>query len=136
MPELNDKRREAFAQERARGVKPTAAYAAAGYAPSRSGPNTVNRRADVVERVAELVVQLEALRKASLEETILAMLDLAAKADPMSAASLKEARNARLDAYRLSALVTPWEREAPPPRRMTTAEWVAEYAAYGAKVSQ
>jgi hypothetical protein len=130
MPELTNAAWEAAAQGHARGLTQQEACIAAGYsAKSNSAPARVFRRECVKARVAELVKQRGSLRAANLEETILAMLDLAAKTDLTTAAGVKEARAARLEAHRLNGLLaTKREAEAwTPPHVMTEAEWDAKY---------
>jgi hypothetical protein len=130
MPHLNNAGWEAFAQGLARGLSKKAAYGAAGFAAAASNaPTRLSRRECVKERVDELMAQQALLRKASLEETILALLDLASKTELKTAAGAKEARAARLEAWRLSGLLSQ-RREAEtwtPPREMTEAEWDAKY---------
>ena len=130
MPELNHAGREAFAQARARGHDPTAAYVAAGYSPGGGGPSRVSGRADVKARMAELRVGRDALRKASLEETVLAILDLATRGDQTTASGRREARTARLDAYRLNGLLAEERQSKSSISRylpLSHEDWMAEY---------
>jgi len=130
MPELKNAGWEASAQGYARGLSQQEACVAAGYSPkSNNTPSRVFCHECVKARIAELEAQHVSLREANLEETILAMLDLAANGDRKTAAGAKEARTARLEAWRLSGLLAA-RREAEawtPPREMTEAEWEAKY---------
>jgi hypothetical protein len=129
MPELKNAGWEAFAHGHARGLGAGEAHASAGYSVNAGAVWRLSRRRAVKARVAELVGQHATLRAANLEETILALLDLAARADPKIAAGAREARAARLEAWRLSGLLAQ-RREAEtwtPPREMTEAEWDAKY---------
>jgi len=130
MPQLKNPGWEASAQGYARGLSQQGACLAAGYSPkSNSAPGRIFSDEAVKARVAELARQHDLLREANLEETILAMLDLAATGDRTTAAGAKEARTARLEAHRLGALLAA-RREAQawtPPREMTEAEWEAKY---------
>ena len=119
MPELNNTGREAFAQAHARDNSGRGVCA----------PWRIYYRAGVKARIAELAKQHASLRQANLEETLLALLDLATRIDAKTAAGAKEARAARLEAHRLSGLLAS-VREAEtwtPPREMTEAEWEAKY---------
>jgi len=131
MSQLKNPGWEASAQGYARGLSQQEACIAAGYSPkSNSAPGRIFSDEGVKARVAELAKQHDSLRAANLEETILAMLDLAATCDRTTAAGAKEARAARLEAHRLSGvLATRREAQAwePMPREMTEAEWDAKY---------
>jgi hypothetical protein len=130
MPELKNPAWEAFAQGRARGLSLKGAYIAAGYsAKSSSGPASVHAHEEVKTRIEELVKQHALLHEANLEETIVALLDLAAKIDSTTAAGAKEARASRLEAHRLNGLLAARREDAAwtPPRQMTEAEWDAKY---------
>lgn len=130
MPQLKNAGWEAFAQACARGLSQKKAYVAAGYSEKSSGgPSGVYNHEAVKVRIAELEARNKSLRGANIEETILALLDLAAKTNTDAAAGAKEARAARLEAHRLNALLAA-KREAEswtPPREMTEAEWTAKY---------
>ena len=129
MPELENPGWEAFAQARARGVAVTQAWQAAGHKRSRGDRRRIGRTPQVNRRLAELHLQREALRKAHMEETIEALVAMAEGADLKTGVGLKEARAARLEAHRLSALLAR-RHEAEtwrPPRPMTEAEWDAKY---------
>ena len=69
------------------------------------------------------------LREARLEETILALLAMSTKVDLTTGAGLREARVARLEAYRLREQLD--ERRPPAAsmalRPMTESEWEAKY---------
>jgi hypothetical protein len=129
MPELQNPGWEAFAQALARGAAVTQAEQAAGGKRSRGARRRIARSPEVNHRVAELLVQREALRKARMEETIEALVAMADGADLKTGVGIKEARAARLEAHRLSALLARrQEAEAwRPPRPMTEAEWDAKY---------
>jgi alkylation response protein AidB-like acyl-CoA dehydrogenase len=120
---------EAFARGRARGLNMTNAYGEAGYKHSRGAGSRLNKNPLVQMRIAELLIQRDALREARLEETIVALVTLARGADPKNGAALREARAARLEAHRLGGLLTQRRKaetwEPPPP--MTEAEWEAKY---------
>jgi hypothetical protein len=53
MPALNNPRHESYAQERFRGLSPSAAYLRSGYR-NRSGASKLARHPEVVARIAEL----------------------------------------------------------------------------------
>ncbi len=129
MGDLENPGWEAFAQARVQGQTMTEAYLTAGYKPSRGAASRLNAKPPVRARIGELLIQREALRKARLEETIVALVAMADRADLTNGAGLKEARAARLEAHRLCALLTQRrETEAwTPPREMTEAEWDAKY---------
>jgi hypothetical protein len=119
MPELKNAGWEAFAQAHARGL---------GLRDARA-PWRLAYHQGVRARVADLARRHATLREANLEETILALLELATRIDPKIAAGAREARAARLEAWRLSRLLTA-RRAAEtwtPPREMTEAEWDARY---------
>ena len=129
MPELENPGWEAFAQARARGVAVTQAWQAAGVKRSRGARRRIERSPQINRRLAELLLQREALRKAQMEETIEALVAMAEGADLKTGVGIKEARAARLEAHRLSALLAR-RHEAEtwrPPRPMTEAEWDAKY---------
>jgi hypothetical protein len=129
MPELENPDWEAFVQARARGLAVTEAWRAAGHKRSRGDRRRLYRAPEVNRRLAELLVQREALRKAHMEETIEALVAMAEGADLKTGVGIKEARAARLEAHRLSALLAR-RHEAEtwaPPRPMTEAEWEAKY---------
>jgi hypothetical protein len=130
MPELKNPAWEAFAQAHARGLSQADAdLAVGGSARGAVAPWRVHKRRGVKARIAELVTQYATLREANLEETVLALLDLATRTDAKTAAGAKEARAARLEAHRLSGLLaaTREARAWTPPRPMTRAEWTATY---------
>jgi hypothetical protein len=127
MPELNNPRHEAFARAWTGGVNRRAARVAAGNSPG--GFDRVDQRPAFKARMVELRVGRDALSNAGLEKTILALLDLATTGDQTTAAARKEARAARLEAHRLSELLTR-RRETEsydPSRPMTEEEWDAKY---------
>jgi hypothetical protein len=132
LPPLIDPRHEAFAVARARGANRKAAYVEAGFAPHRSGGSKLAARTKVAARIAELEQEAEAMRQATVKETIVRLMGLAeACAALKSAAGLKEAREARLEASRLLDRL---ERESPRPpqpydKELTQEEWVALYGA-------
>jgi hypothetical protein len=129
MPELQNPVWEAFVQARARGSSVTEAWQGAGGERSRGDRRRIHRIPEVDRRLAELLVQREALRKAHMEETIGALVAMAEGADLKTGVGLREARAARLEAHRLSALLAR-RRDAEtwaPPRPMTEAEWEAKY---------
>ena len=131
MPELENPGWEAFVQGRVRGLTITDAYVAAGHKRSRGAANRLDRLPQVEKRLAERLIQRQALGKAQTEETIVALVAMAEGADLKSGAGIREARVARLEAHRLCELLTR-EREAEtwePPREMTEAEWEAKYGA-------
>ena len=118
MPDLNNPGWEAFAQGHAAG---NCAKGASAW--------RIHYRRGVKARIAELAKQHATLREANLEETLLALLGLASRTDPKTAAGAKEARASRLEAHRLGGLLVQ-RREAEawtPPREMTEAEWDAKY---------
>ena len=130
MPELKNPAWEAFAQGRARGLSLKGAYIAAGYsAKSSSGPASVYAHEEVKTRIDELVKQHALLHQANLEETIVALLDLAASIDSTTAAGAKEARASRLEAHRLKDLLAAKREDEAwtPPRQLTKDEWKAKY---------
>jgi hypothetical protein len=129
MPQLEHPDWEAFAQARARGETVTQAWRSAGGKRSRGDRRRIGRRPPLTRRLAELHLQREALRKAHMEETIEALVAMADGADLTTGVGIREARAARLEAHRLSALLArrhdaeTWA----PPRPMTEAEWDARY---------
>ena len=131
MSDLENPGWEAFVQERADGLNIIDAYVAAGHKRSRSAGSRVSKEPEVVKRLAELLIQREALCKARIEETIVALVAMAEGADLKSGAGIKEARAARLEAHRLNGLLAKRRAEEAwePPREMTEAEWVAKYGA-------
>jgi len=132
LPPLTDPRHEAFAVARARGANRTAAYVEAGFAPHRSGASKLAKKPKMTSRIAELDREGAMIRQASVKETIVHLIGLAeACATLKSAAGLKEARVARLEANRLFDRL---EREAQCPpqpydKELTQEEWVALYGA-------
>jgi hypothetical protein len=122
---------EAVAQARARGLDNTGAYAEAGFRGKGRGsaPGRVARRVEVVARIDFLAATATRLQQAGLEQTILALLDLAAETGAATAAAAKEARLARLEAYRLACALDEGRARAAlvPERELTEEEWVAKY---------
>jgi hypothetical protein len=130
MPPLPNQRHEDFAQGRARGLTQSAAYTLAGFAQNRGAGSRLEGRKAVKERVEELVAEAADIRKASLEATIIALLNSACIADELkTAVGVKEARLARLEAHRLAGQLAARCEAAAwiPPRAMTEAEWDAKY---------
>jgi NAD(P)-dependent dehydrogenase (short-subunit alcohol dehydrogenase family) len=128
MPQLKNARWEAFAQGHARGLNAAQARGAAGYS-ARGAQWRVCYSRGVKARIAELLAQHATLREAGLEETILALLDLATRTDAKTAAGAREARASRLEAHRLSGLLGTRRKAETwtPPPEMTEAEWDAKY---------
>ena len=129
MSDLENPGWEAFVQERADGLDITGAYVAAGHKRNRGAGSRVAKEPEVVKRLAQLLIQREALCKARLEETIAALVAMAEGADLKSGAGIKEARAARLEAHRLNGLLAKRREEEAwePPHVMTEAEWDAKY---------
>ncbi|HEY2050711.1 MAG TPA: hypothetical protein VGH03_15330 [Caulobacteraceae bacterium] len=100
---LADRRREAFARALAGGGSQNKAYVAAGYQPSRSAASRLANSAEVAARILALRAQANRAADADLEGAIVLLIDTAAHADLASAAGLREAREARLEALRLHA---------------------------------
>jgi hypothetical protein len=100
---LANPRREAFARSRAGGASRTRAYVEAGYRPSRPAASRLAKDPEVTARVAVIRAQAERAADAELEAAILVMLESAGRADLATAAGLREAREARLEARRLHA---------------------------------
>jgi hypothetical protein len=127
MPDLKNPRHEAIAREAAGGANRRAARVAAGYSPC--GFDRADHRPAFRSRTAELRVRRDALAGAGLEQTILALLDLATTGDHTNAAARKEARAARLEAHRLNAVLTRKREyesyEIPLP--LTEEQWNAKY---------
>jgi hypothetical protein len=132
MPPLTDPRHEAFAQACAKGSNRKAAYVGAGFAPDRSKGSEMARRPAVAARIAELEWLRDRALRAELPHMIADLMDNAFAGEAMkSAAGLKEARLARLEASRL---LDRMEREAPRPpmphdKELTLAEWMVLYGA-------
>ena len=131
MSDLENPRWEAFVQQRADGLNVTDAYVAAGHKRNRGAGSRVAKEPEVVKRLAELLIQREALCKARIEETIVALVAMAEGADLKSGAGIKEARAARLEAHRLNGLLARGREEKAwePPRVLTDEEWEAKYGA-------
>jgi len=128
MSELNRPSYEALAQALAGGMNLRAACVAAGLSPA--GLEGVVQRPAFKARMAELRAQQDALGRAGLEKTILALLHLATAGDQATAAARKEARMAHLEAHRLDGLLLLRSRQdtlQTLPRPMTEAEWDAKY---------
>ena len=132
MPPLTDPRQEAFAVARARGANRKAACVEAGFAPHRSGGSKLAARPKVASRIAELEREGEMMRQATVKQTIVRLVGLAEECATMkSAAGLKEAREAGMEASRLLDRL---EREAPRPpmphdKELTQEEWMVLYGA-------
>jgi hypothetical protein len=94
---------EAFARALASGASQARAYVEAGYRPSRPAASRLAKRTKVAARVAALKAQAERAADAELEAAIMVMLESAGRADLTTAAGLREAREARLEARRLHA---------------------------------
>jgi hypothetical protein len=130
LPQLSDPRHEAFAQARARGANKSTAYALAGYAPNRSNGSKLAAKPAVGARVAELEEQREQASEACLRDTVIGLMAEVHLGEAMkSAAGLREARLARLEANRLWGLLQREEAQSrrPPDRELTLAEWTAKY---------
>ena len=132
MPPLTDPRHEAFAQACAKGANRKAAYVEAGFAPDRSKGSQMAKRTAVAARIAELEWLRDRALRAELPHMIADLMDNAFAGEALnSAAGLKEARLARLEAIRL---LDRMERETPRPpqpydKELTQEEWVALYGA-------
>ncbi len=122
---------EFYAQRVADGMSMIGAYASAGYIRNDSGPTRLNKDPRIIARIDFLVAQEKALRPCRLEDTILALLGMANKADVATAAGLKEARLARLDAYRLRGLLDAGAGAGPAELRlgaeMSEQAWLEQY---------
>jgi hypothetical protein len=94
-------RQEAFARAFAAGATKSGAYAQAGYRPNSSAASRLSKRAHVAARVLALRAQADRAAEAELESVIVLLLSSAARADLSTAAGLREAREARLEAMRL-----------------------------------
>jgi hypothetical protein len=130
LPQLSDPRHEAFAQARARGANRSAAYAQAGYAPNRTNGSKLAAKPAVAARIAELERRRDQASEACLRDTIIGLMAEAHTGEALkSAAGLREARLARLDANRLWGLLQREEAQSrrPPDRELTLAEWTAKY---------
>ncbi|MGI8841705.1 MAG: hypothetical protein ACR2F8_13135 [Caulobacteraceae bacterium] len=131
MQPLTDARREAFAQAFVRLGAKSAAYREAGYRANRGGAARLAAKKPVAERIAELSRQYAQTCRAGAEETIAALMALAEAADALNtAAALKEARLARLEAHRLwTELGARQGQECRPlPPILTKEEWLAAFA--------
>ena len=100
---LTNARWEAFAHALAGGASQSRAYVAAGFKPSRPAASRLAKRPVVSARVAVLKAQADRAADAELEAAILVMLDSAERAELTTAAGLRQAREARLEARRLHA---------------------------------
>ena len=94
---------EAFAQVLAAGASKSRAYVEAGFKPSRPAASRLSKRPEVSARVAVLQGQAERAADAELEAAIAVMLESAERAELTTAAGLRQAREARLEARRLHA---------------------------------
>jgi hypothetical protein len=127
---LFDTRREAFAQACARGAGRSAAYIEAGFTANRGNAAKLAARPAVAARIAELERLSDPAQRACLRDTIVDLVTLSDRADALkSAAGLKEARLARLEANRLWGLLQREEAQSRRPldRELTLAEWTAKY---------
>jgi hypothetical protein len=131
MPALKDPGHEAFAQAVARGATRQAAHVQAGYEEDSRKATQLGARPTIKARVAEIEAELKRADPARLTDTILALLELAAAANKLeSAAGIKEARLARLDALRLRELL---DKARPPPvmrkvfTRLTDEQWLEAF---------
>ncbi len=131
MPALSNDRHEIFAHARARGMTQAAAYEQAGYRESRGAGCRLNKIPGVAARITELAAEMLKIGDCRLETTIIALLQLARRTDlQTTAAGAREARLARLEAWRLGDLLaarSPATADRPPPPPMTEAEWDAKY---------
>ena len=96
-------RQEAFARAFAAGATKIGAYVQAGYRPNTSAASRLSKRLHVAARVLALRAQADRAAEAELESVIVFLLASAARADLTTAAGLREAREARLEAMRLHA---------------------------------
>jgi phage terminase small subunit len=131
MPALSNDRHEVFAQARARGMTQAAAYEHAGFRESRGAGSRLANDPVIAARITELAAELKEIGDCRLEATIIALLALARRSDLQeTAAGAREARLARLEAWRLGDLLAarfPATADRPPPPPMTEAEWDAKY---------
>ena len=102
MPILQNPRQEAFAQARAGGARLDDAYEAAGFAPGHGHASRMARRAEVAERIGELLAARTEAGPTDARTVIAALLRLAdagpAVANP---SAIHETRLVLLDACRL-----------------------------------
>ena len=123
---LTDPRREAFARAFVRCGNRAAAYRAAGFTGGRGAASQMAALAPVAARIVEVAQRRESIERAGLEDTIADLMAMAAGADALnSAAAFKEARLARLEAYRLGEALAAREADEVRPidRELTEAEW-------------
>ena len=102
MPALPNPRHEAFAQARARGARLEDAYEDAGFAPGNRHAARLFNQDKIAERIAELRVERLDSSGADPAEVIEALLRMAKTLEDLKTpASLKEAKDHLLEAYRL-----------------------------------
>ncbi len=132
MPVLEKPAHERFARARAGGMGRVAAYEAAGYRPDSSRASKLGARPEVAARIAELRAREPDPEIAGAGAVIVRLIDLADAARALtSAAGLREARIALVEANRLQTELTARDAfEDPPPRRvqLTDEEWLEKFA--------
>ena len=132
MAELEDERREKFAQGLADDMPAWRAWAAAGYAPKGGRGRIVAQREDVKARVDELVQARKWGGSSDLGPVIDECMRLAKVAgEKDSAAAMVAARGFLVEAARLKGLLgapAPATGAADPRPELTDDEWLARYA--------
>ncbi|MBA3812265.1 MAG: hypothetical protein H0X27_11610 [Caulobacteraceae bacterium] len=127
MAALHSPRREAFAQGLARGAAPVTAWQAAGFARHMGRANAAAAEKDVAARVVEIALERAGGGSTDLAPLIDRCVALADTAGTFkTAAGMVAARGLLAEAARLKGLLP--IPASPPRRRLTTEEWVAEYA--------
>jgi len=131
MPPLENRAHEAYARARAEGLERLEAYVEAGYRGGRGAAARLGRRPDVAARIAELRERDPDI--ASPAAIVARLIRVAEACGALgSAAGLREARMALLEANRLQAELTAQGayEDHPPVRRvpLTNDEWLEKFA--------
>jgi hypothetical protein len=135
MAVLPNSQHEVVAQGLSRGLSRVEAHREAGYTGGASSASQIGGLPDVQERLGEIVKEAEQANPARLLETIVALLKLSEAADGLkSAAGVKEARIARLEALRLRELFDKTrsaQAAGKPSAPLTDAQWLAAFGPKG-----
>jgi hypothetical protein len=107
MPKLQNDSHEAFARARALGARLEDAYEDAGYVASCAHASRLAARPEVAARIAELRRERSSNADTSPQAVVDALFRMARDSETLkTAAGLKEARAALLEAHRLSTEMT------------------------------
>lgn len=127
MAALDDPRREMFAQALARGCGPGQAEREAGYSHCAKGTRARVKSKQIKGRIAQIKKERAGGDSPDIGPVIDKLMALANAAGKLkTAAAMVAARGFLVEAARLKGLLP---APAPPPRRrLSTEEWLAEYA--------